>query len=48
MLSNYSTSEFSRMKLFKLNNFDIGYALKEKDGGYSEIVAVFNNEPDIA
>ena len=43
MLSDYSAEDFSEMKLFKLNGYDIGYALKLKDGDYSEIVSVFNN-----
>ena len=47
MLTPYSTSELSQMKLFKLNGYDIGYALKKKDGKYSEIVAVHNSQPDV-
>jgi hypothetical protein len=47
MLTDYSVTEFNDMKLFKLNGFDIGYALKKKNGDYSEIVAVFNNEDDV-
>lgn len=48
MLTDYSPEELSKMKLFKLHGYNIGYALKQmKDGTYSEIVAVFNNEPDI-
>lgn len=47
MLTDYSTSELKSMKLYKLDGFDIGYALKLKDGRHSEIVAVFNNESDI-
>ena len=44
MLSDYSIDEFAEMKLFKLNGYDIGYALKKsKDGEYNEIVSVFNN-----
>jgi hypothetical protein len=46
MLTNYSTSELGKMKLFKLKGYDIGYALKKRNGKFSEIVAVFNNEPD--
>jgi hypothetical protein len=30
MLSEYSISELSSMKLFKLNGYNIGYALKKK------------------
>jgi hypothetical protein len=47
MLTDYSISELNKMKLFKLTGYDIGYALKEKNNKYSEIVAVFNNEPDV-
>lgn len=47
MLTDYTTSELGTMKLFKLNGYDIGFALKKKDGKYSEIVAVFNNEDDV-
>jgi len=47
MLTMYSVNELSNMKLFKLKGYDIGYALKLKDGKYSEIVSVFNNEPNI-
>lgn len=47
MLGVYTTSELNKMKLFKLSGFDIGYALKKKDGKYSEIVSVFNNESDV-
>jgi hypothetical protein len=48
MLSDYSPQELSKMKLFKLKNYNIGFALKQFDNkGYSEIVAVHNNEPDI-
>jgi len=47
MLTDYSIGDLSSMKLFKLNGYDIGYALKKKDGNFSEIVAVFNNEPDV-
>lgn len=47
MLTDYSEEELAQMKLFKLRGFDIGFALKEKDGKHQEIVAVFNNEPDV-
>jgi hypothetical protein len=39
-LSPYSESEFNSMKLFKLKNYSIGYAIKS-DG---DIIAVHNNE----
>jgi hypothetical protein len=47
MLSPYSIQELSQMKLYKLNGYNIGFALKKKDGGYKEIIAVHNNESDI-
>lgn len=48
MLSDYSIQEIGKMKLFKLNGYDIGFALKKwEDGTYSEIVLVFNNEPNV-
>jgi len=48
MLTDYTESELSQMKLFKLNGFNIGYALKNHEGKpYSEIVAVHNNEPNV-
>jgi hypothetical protein len=45
MLTDYSVEDFNKMKLFKLNGYNIGFALKLFNGSYSEIVAVFNNEP---
>ena len=47
MLSDYSPSELSQMKLFKLKGYNIGFALKKIYGKYAEIVAVHNNEPDV-
>lgn len=47
MLTPYSVSELSKMILFKLNGYDIGFALKELNGEFSEIVGVFNNEPTV-
>jgi hypothetical protein len=47
MLTPYSTGELSQMKLYKLEGYNIGFALKKRDGGYKEIVAVHNNEPDV-
>lgn len=47
VLTPYSIAELNQMKLFKLKNFDIGFALKKHNGNYSEIVSVFNNEPNI-
>lgn len=47
MLTDYTIEELAQMKLFKLKGFDIGFALKEKDGKHQEIVAVFNNEPEV-
>lgn len=49
MLTDYSTSELSKMKLFKVDGLNIGFALKksEQTGNFDEIVAVFNNEPSV-
>jgi len=48
MLTDYTPQELSKMKLFKLKDYNIGFALKKfEDKGYSEIVAVHNNEPEI-
>lgn len=46
MLTDYMPNELSKMKLFKLKNYNIGYALKPFNNSY-EIVAVHNNEPDV-
>ena len=43
MLTPYSKSELKTMKLFKLDGYDIGFALKKKDGKFQELVAVHNN-----
>lgn len=50
MLTPYTVSELSQMKLFKVPGYNIGYALKKKDdktNKYNEIVAVHNNEENI-
>lgn len=48
MLTDYSIDELKKMKLFKLKNYDIGYALKKSHtGNYDEIVSVFNNEDGV-
>lgn len=48
MLTPYTIGELSNMKLFKVPNLNIGYALKDfENKGFSELVAVHNNEPDI-
>lgn len=47
MLTPYSTGELEQMKLYKLKGYNIGFALKKTKGGYKEIVAVHNNEPDV-
>lgn len=48
MLTEYSLADFSKMKTFKLKNYNIGFALKKfQNKGYSEIVAVHNAEPNI-
>jgi hypothetical protein len=44
MLTDYSPSDFAKMKLFKLQDADIGFALKDiGDKKHAEIVAVYNN-----
>ena len=49
MLTPYTKSELSNMKLFKIPGMNIGYALKQVEGGgHSELVAVHNNEPDVS
>ena len=48
MLSDYDVSDLSKMKLFKLKDYNIGYALKNHNNtSYSEIVAMHNNESDV-
>lgn len=47
MLTDYSVSELSQMRLFKVNGYNIGYALKKMENGAYDIVAVHNNEPDV-
>lgn len=47
MLTDYTPAELSKMKLFKLNGYNIGFALKLHGNEYSEIVAVHNNESDV-
>lgn len=46
MLSDYTIDELSNMKLFKVPNYNIGYALKHTRDGI-DIVSVHNNEPEI-
>ena len=49
MLTDYSVGELNNMDLYKIEGFDIGYALKDHGNKpKSEIVAVFNNEPDVS
>jgi hypothetical protein len=44
MLSEYSLEDLEDMLTFKLDGYDIGYALKKsEDNEYNEIVSVFNN-----
>lgn len=47
MLTDYDIKDLKKMKLFKLKGYNIGFALKKKNGKYNEIVAVHNNEPNI-
>jgi hypothetical protein len=46
MLTDYSIEDLSKMRLFKVPGYNIGYALKPMDGCW-DIVAVHNNEPDV-
>ena len=44
MLTDYTIEDLENMKTYKLDGYDIGYALKQDDeGNYNEIVSVFNN-----
>jgi len=48
MLTPYSEEDLSKMKLFKLDGYDIGFAIKKSERNeFDELVAVFNNEPDV-
>lgn len=48
MLTNYSLEDLNKMHTFKLEGYNIGFALKQfEDKGFSEIVALHNNEPSI-
>lgn len=47
MTTIYPASELSRMKLYKIEGMNVGFAMKEKDGKMQEIVAVHNNEPGV-
>lgn len=46
MLSDYTIDELSNMKLFKVPNYNIGYALKYTIDGI-DIISVHNNEPEV-
>lgn len=46
MLSDYTISELSSMRLYKVPGYNIGYALKDTPDG-TDIVSVHNNEPTI-
>ena len=43
MLTDYSTSDFAKMELFKVPGINAGFALKPMEGGNKDIVAVHNN-----
>lgn len=47
MLTQYSIEELSKMRLFKVPGYNIGYALKDMPDGGIDIVSVHNNEPHI-
>ena len=36
MLTIYSVSEFSEMRLYQLSGYEIGYAIKKRDGKFNE------------
>lgn len=36
-------TDLSKMKIFKVPGYDVGFALKSKDGKFNEVVAVHNN-----
>lgn len=46
MLSDYTIDELSKMKLYKVPGYNIGYALKQTNDGV-DIVSVHNNELEI-
>lgn len=48
MLTQYSVEDLRQLCLFKLKDFNIGFGLKDKGLGISEIVAVHNNEFDVS
>jgi len=47
MTAAYSIADLSKMKLYKVIEMNIGFALKEKGGKMQEIVVVHNNEPGV-
>jgi hypothetical protein len=47
MTTPYSVTELGKMDLFKVPDMNIGFALKEKDGSFQEIVSVHNNETGV-
>lgn len=46
MLTPYSMEELSKFKIFKVENFNIGFALKENENSI-EIVSLHNFEPEV-
>jgi len=56
-LVNYSLDDIAKMKLFKLENYNIGFALKKRydyktgkylSNEYDEALSLHNNEPDVS
>jgi hypothetical protein len=47
MTTGYSPSDLAGMKLYKLKDMNIGFAIKEIKGRHQEIVAVHNNEDGV-
>lgn len=48
-LSQYTASDLKNygVQTFQLKGYNIGYALKPDSDGYTDIISVHNNEPDI-
>tara|TARA_R110000782_G_scaffold143818_1_gene236648 strand:+ start:409 stop:1005 length:597 start_codon:yes stop_codon:yes gene_type:complete len=47
MTTGYNLSDLTKMKLYKLEGMNIGFAIKELKGRHQEIVAVHNNEAGV-
>ena len=47
MTTGYNVPDLAKMKLYKLEGMNIGFAIKELKGRHQEIVAVHNNEDSV-